>query len=117
MKTIGLIGGMSWESTRFYYEALNREVRARRGGLHSAPILLHSVDFAPIAAMQAEGRWDEAGALLAASKVRAPRFSVCVPTRCTRSRARSRVRWEFPSSTSLAPRLMRCWRRVDVGRC
>jgi aspartate racemase len=65
MKTIGLIGGMSWESTRFYYEALNVEVRERRGGLHSAKIILHSVDFAPIAAMQADGRWEAAGAALA----------------------------------------------------
>jgi aspartate racemase len=65
MKTIGLIGGMSWESTRFYYEALNVDVRARLGGLHSAKIILHSVDFAPIAAMQADGQWDTAGAALA----------------------------------------------------
>ncbi|UJQ93691.1 aspartate/glutamate racemase family protein [Mariluticola halotolerans] len=67
MKTIGLIGGMSWESTAHYYAILNRETAARRGGLHSAPILLHSLDFAPIALMQAEGQWDEAGALLAQS--------------------------------------------------
>jgi aspartate racemase len=65
MKTIGLIGGMSWESTRFYYEALNREVRDRVGGLHSAKIILHSVDFAPIAEMQAAGKWDEMGAIMA----------------------------------------------------
>ena len=66
MKTIGLIGGMSWESTRLYYAALNEGVRDRLGGLHSADILLRSVDFAPVAAMQAAGRWDEAGDLLAA---------------------------------------------------
>lgn len=65
MKTIGLIGGMSWESTRIYYAGLNETVRERLGGLHSADILLRSVDFAPVARMQAEGRWDEAGALLA----------------------------------------------------
>lgn len=65
MRTIGLIGGMSWESTRLYYAALNETVRARRGGLHSADILLRSLDFAPIADMQAAGRWDEAGRLLA----------------------------------------------------
>lgn len=67
MKTIGLIGGMSWESTAHYYAALNRDVSARRGGLHSAPILLHSLDFAPIAAWQAEGDWDRAGAELNAA--------------------------------------------------
>jgi aspartate racemase len=61
MKTIGLIGGMSWESSAHYYAALNRETAARLGGLHSAPVILHSVDFAPIEALQREGAWDEAG--------------------------------------------------------
>jgi aspartate racemase len=66
MKTIGLIGGMSWESTAHYYAALNRETAARLGGLHSAPILLHSVDFAPIEVLQRAGDWAEAGRQLAA---------------------------------------------------
>lgn len=65
MKTIGLIGGMSWESTASYYRLINEGVQQRLGGLHSARILLYSVDFAPIARMQAEGDWDGAGALLA----------------------------------------------------
>jgi aspartate racemase len=65
MKTIGLIGGMSWESTRLYYDALNVMVRERLGGLHSAKVIIHSVDFAPIAAMQAAGQWDDTGAVLA----------------------------------------------------
>ncbi|WP_315703461.1 MULTISPECIES: aspartate/glutamate racemase family protein [unclassified Bradyrhizobium] len=65
MKVIGLIGGMSCESTAHYYARLNARVRAVLGGLHSAEILMWSVDFAPIAQMQAEGRWDEAGARLA----------------------------------------------------
>lgn len=69
MKTIGLIGGMSWESTAHYYAALNRDVAARLGGLHSAPILLHSVDFAPIAQLQADGDWDRAGAELNAAAI------------------------------------------------
>jgi aspartate racemase len=64
MRTIGLIGGMSWESTAHYYRVLNQETGTRLGGLHSAPILLDSVDFAPIAQMQASGQWDEAGSLL-----------------------------------------------------
>ncbi|MDB5622687.1 MAG: hypothetical protein JWR39_1250, partial [Devosia sp.] len=67
MKTIGLIGGMSWESTAHYYAALNRQTARLRGGLHSAPILLHSLDFAPIAAMQKAGEWERAGELLASS--------------------------------------------------
>lgn len=65
MKTLGLIGGMSAESTVVYYQMLNRLVRERLGGLHSASLLMASLDFAPIAQMQAEGAWDEAGALLA----------------------------------------------------
>ncbi|MEO6606464.1 MAG: aspartate/glutamate racemase family protein [Aeromicrobium sp.] len=65
MKTIGLLGGMSWESTAEYYRLANALVRDRLGGLHSAKIVMHSVDFAEIEAMQVEGRWDDAGALLA----------------------------------------------------
>jgi aspartate racemase len=65
VKTIGLIGGMSWESTAHYYAILNRETARLRGGLHSAPVIVHSVDFAPIEAMQRAGDWDGAGAQLA----------------------------------------------------
>jgi aspartate racemase len=65
MKVIGLIGGMSCESTAHYYARLNERVRATLGGLHSAEILMWSVDFAPIAEMQAEGRWQDAGRQLA----------------------------------------------------
>ncbi|MCR5876054.1 aspartate/glutamate racemase family protein [Phenylobacterium sp. J426] len=65
MRTLGLLGGMSAESTAIYYRELNRLVRERLGGLHSAELLLWSVDFAPIAALQAQGQWDETGRLLA----------------------------------------------------
>jgi aspartate racemase len=65
MKTIGLIGGMSWESTAHYYAILNRETAARLGGLHSAPVIVHSVDFAPIEEMQRRDDWAAAGAELA----------------------------------------------------
>lgn len=67
MKTIGLIGGMSWESTALYYRILNKETARRRGGLHSAPLLLHSLDFAAIEAMQQAGDWQAAGDVLAQS--------------------------------------------------
>lgn len=60
MKVIGLIGGMSWESTAEYYRIINQRVQERLGGLHSAKILLYSVDFSEIAALQTEGRWPEA---------------------------------------------------------
>ena len=61
MKTIGLLGGMSWESTATYYRLINEGIRRKCGGLHSAKILLYSVDFAEIEHMQSENRWDEAG--------------------------------------------------------
>lgn len=65
MLTIGLLGGMSWESTAEYYRLVNELMRDRLGGLHSAQCVMYSVDFAPIEAMQVEGRWDEAGHSLA----------------------------------------------------
>jgi aspartate racemase len=61
MKTIGLIGGMSWESSLEYYRIVNEQVRNQLGGLHSAQTLMFSVDFAEIEAMQSAGQWDEAG--------------------------------------------------------
>jgi aspartate racemase len=64
VKRIGLLGGMSWESSALYYEQINRLVRERLGGLHSARCTMASVDFADIERMQAEDRWDEAGRLL-----------------------------------------------------
>ncbi|UCI20492.1 aspartate/glutamate racemase family protein [Mesorhizobium sp. B2-1-8] len=64
MKTLGLLGGMSWESTAIYYRLLNEIVRERLGGLHSAKLLLWSFDFAEIAERQHHGDWDGAGALL-----------------------------------------------------
>lgn len=67
MKTIGLIGGMSWESTAEYYRLINEGIKARLGGLHSAKLLLDSVDFAEVEEMQRADRWTEAGAVLAGS--------------------------------------------------
>ncbi|WP_066333099.1 aspartate/glutamate racemase family protein [Azohydromonas lata] len=64
MKTIGLIGGMSWESTVPYYRIINETVKARLGGLHSARILLHSVDFHEVAQLQRDGNWPTAGVML-----------------------------------------------------
>ncbi len=66
MKRIGLLGGMSWESSSEYYRFVNEEVRDRLGGLHSADCVLRSVDFAGVEELQRTGRWDEAGDVLAA---------------------------------------------------
>jgi aspartate racemase len=64
MKVLGILGGMSWESTHYLYQLINREVAARLGGLHSAELLLHSVDFDGIAALQRADDWAGAGARL-----------------------------------------------------
>jgi aspartate racemase len=61
MKTIGLIGGMSWESTALYYKQINEGVREKLGGLHSAKIAMVSIDFEPLEHLQRENRWKEAG--------------------------------------------------------
>lgn len=64
MKTIGLIGGMSWESTIVYYRLINEDVQQRLGGVHSGKVLMHSFDFADITAVQRAGGWDKANAML-----------------------------------------------------
>ncbi|KNC87963.1 aspartate/glutamate racemase [Trabulsiella odontotermitis] len=65
MKTIGLLGGMSWESTIPYYRLINEGIKQQLGGLHSAKIILHSVDFHEIEACQSGNQWDKAGEMLA----------------------------------------------------
>ncbi|MGK9175176.1 aspartate/glutamate racemase [Yokenella regensburgei] len=69
MKTIGLLGGMSWESTIPYYRLINEGVKAKLGGLHSASLLLHSVDFHEIEVCQRSGEWENAGEILANAAV------------------------------------------------
>jgi len=64
MKTIGLIGGMSWESTESYYRLINETVKVALGGLHSAKLVLVSVDFAEIEKLQHQGKWKETGNIL-----------------------------------------------------
>ncbi len=89
MKTIGLLGGMSWESTIPYYRLINEGIKQRLGGLHSAKIVLHSVDFHEIEACQSAGEWDKAGEMLADAALGLqkgePRASFFVPTRCIKS--------------------------------
>ncbi len=67
MKTIGMIGGMSWESTLSYYKGLNQGIKRELGGLHSAKIVLHSVDFAEIEKLQHEGLWQETANILSSA--------------------------------------------------
>lgn len=65
MKTIGMLGGMSWHSTALYYQLINEGIQQRLGGLHSAKIVLSSVDFAEIEALQSQGEWNKLGEILA----------------------------------------------------
>jgi len=83
VKTIGLIGGMSWESSIQYYRVINEAVRERLGGLHSAESLMFSVDFAAIESLQREGRWDEAAVVLAEAARRLERGGAAFLVLCT----------------------------------
>lgn len=83
MKTIGLIGGMSWESTAIYYRQINEEVKARLGGLHSAKLLLYSVDFQEIEACQAAGDWARSADILTDAAIRLERAGANFLVICT----------------------------------
>lgn len=83
MKTIGLLGGMSWESTVPYYQIINRAVNDRLGGLHSARILLWSVDFADIEVLQHRGDWPAAGQILAGAACNLERAGADLLVLCT----------------------------------
>ena len=69
MRTVGLLGGMSWQSTQSYYQLINEDVQSRKGGLHSAPLLIKSFDFAEIETLQVSGQWATAGRLLSEQAV------------------------------------------------
>jgi aspartate racemase len=83
MKTIGLLGGMSWESTVPYYRFINEAIKARLGGLHSARLVLYSVDFEEIARLQHAGDWDAAGHVLADAAQRLERAGAEALVICT----------------------------------
>ena len=89
MKVIGMIGGMSWESTAEYYRIVNQTVRARLGGQHSAKTLLYSVDFQEVEQLQREGRWDEADTLLVECARRLERGGADFLIICTNTMHRS----------------------------
>jgi aspartate racemase len=83
MRTIGLLGGMSWQSSAEYYRLINEGVAERLGGLHSASVVMVSVDFATVEVLQREGRWDEAGELLAEHAVGLERAGAQLLALCT----------------------------------
>ena len=83
MKTIGLIGGMSWESSLEYYRIINETIKAKLGGLHSAECVMHSVDFAPIEKLQRQGRWQESARPLVAAAQSVERAGADFVVLCT----------------------------------
>ena len=83
MRTIGLLGGMSWESSAEYYRLLNEQVRDRLGGLHSARCILHSVDFAEIEQLQVRDEWERAGEVLAEAAAGVQRAGAELVLLCT----------------------------------
>ncbi len=83
MKTIGLIGGMSWESSSEYYKIINETIKARLGGLHSAQSLMYSVDFAELEILQRQGKWQEAGQMMAEAAQRLERGGADFIVLCT----------------------------------
>ena len=89
MKTIGLIGGMSWESSLEYYRIINETVREQLGGLHSARIVMHSFDFAQIAELQNKGDWNQAAKLLADAAKRLEQAGAEVLVICTNTMHKS----------------------------
>jgi len=104
MKTIGLIGGMSWESSAHYYALVNQLVKERLGGFHSAKVLLHSVDFGEVEPRQRAGRWDELGTLLNRAALALEQGGQIswssVPTPCTRWQTSSWSGFTSPCCTS-----------------
>ena len=83
MRTMGLIGGMSWEASALYYRWINEGVKERLGGLHSAQVLMYSVDFAEVEEMQRAGAWEEAGSVLAEAAMRLERGGADFVVLCT----------------------------------
>lgn len=83
MKLIGLIGGMSWESTALYYRIINQQVKQQLGGLHSARCIIYSVDFHDIEALQSAGEWEKAGEILADAAMRLERAGADFIVLCT----------------------------------
>ena len=108
MKTIGLLGGMSWESTALYYQQINKMVHRKLGKLHSAKVIINSVDFEEIAALQAKGLWQEAGTYLAEQAQNLEKQGQivfwCALTPCIKLLSRLKIQFRFLSYTLLMQR-------------
>lgn len=99
MKTIGLIGGMSWESSAEYYRILNQTTKEQLGGLHSAPIVMYSVEFDEIVKLQHEGKWDELTAIMVDAAKRLERAGANLVLICTNTM--HKMASEVESATAL----------------
>jgi aspartate racemase len=117
MKTIGLIGGMSWESTVVYYRLLNEIVRARLGGLHSAELLMWSFDFHEVEACQAAGRWDQATALMVEAARRVERGGAELLLICTNTMHKMAAEVQAAVSIPLCTRWPPRCRRPSRSPC
>ena len=118
MRTIGLLGGMSWESSAEYYRLLNELVRERLGGLHSARCVLVSVDFAEVEELQVAGEWERAGVLLAEAAVSLQRAGAELVLLCTNTMHRVADQVEAALDVPflhLADATARSVRRAGVG--
>ena len=111
MKTIGLIGGMSWESSVLYYRLINTGIKQRLGGLHSAQLLMYSVDFAPIEQLQHAGDWDGAAQLLIDAARHGVRIAEAPVTVKRRSSGESKKGRDWTYGLNFARTVLRTWWR------
>lgn len=116
MKTIGLLGGMSWESTMSYYKSINEGVKAALGGLNSAKVCMYSVNFDEIGKLQHQGRWAETADILSDAALSVEKGGADFILICTNTMhkvvLRSKRRSRFLSCTSLIPRRRSCLSRA-----
>ncbi|HVK25482.1 MAG TPA: aspartate/glutamate racemase family protein [Actinokineospora sp.] len=115
MKVIGLLGGMSWESSIEYYRIVNERVRERLGGLHSAQCVLYSVDFAEIERMQVEGRWDDAAEVLRTAAAKLIDAGAEIVVLCTNTMHKVADRLDVPL-LHIADTTAAAVRRTGIGR-
>jgi aspartate racemase len=115
VKVIGLLGGMSWESSIEYYRIVNERVRERLGGLHSAQCVLYSVDFAEIERMQVEGRWDDAAEVLRTAAAKLIDAGAEIVVLCTNTMHKVADRLDVPL-LHIADTTAAAVRRTGIGR-
>jgi len=114
MNTIGLLGGMSWESTAIYYRLINQLARFQRGRLHSAPLLIWSADFEDIRRLQVAGEWYKTAEILAAAACQLERAGARLLLLCTNTMHKVAAEIEAAVSIPLIPSIIQS-RRITSG--